>query len=89
MINEVTMFDATCDGCGEQWIGRNDYCAHYDKSDTVEGLSESEWVTGADVGEDPDRCYCPECFVRDEEDKVHIRPKNTQSPAGGSPASAL
>lgn len=32
----------------------------------------SEWLMGEDLGTEPDRCYCPDCYYMGEDDKYHL-----------------
>ncbi|MBA4852050.1 hypothetical protein [Emticicia sp. BO119] len=67
MITTETIYVATCDDCGEPWLDDNDCAGHFDKSDTENGLMESEWHVANDG-----KTYCPKCWKLDEDDNVVV-----------------
>lgn len=76
MIEEVTMYAATCDNCGKDW--ENDYhgwSAMTDELSLKNTLREDEWHFGdsqQNEGEDG-KIYCPSCFNYDDEDVFHLK----------------
>jgi hypothetical protein len=73
MIQPITMYEAECDNCGEQYVTYDGICAYHEAEQMKERLMEAEWHT------DGDKHYCPECWSLNDNDEVVIKPK-PQSP---------
>lgn len=65
MINEVQMFGAKCDGCGEEWDNGDSVSAYADKEHVRYSIVESGWHIREDG-----KTYCSECWSYDDEDNL-------------------
>lgn len=71
MIQEVTMYQAVCDGCGKAFRCEDEdkYPAIFDSPKQIQlALSSTDWLI------DCDRLYCPDCVVWDNKTKSY-KPK--------------
>lgn len=71
MIQEVTMYGATCDHCQKDWYDdHNGWCAMSDESSMKNTLSDEGWHSGDEsMSEGIDgEYYCPECWSYDDDD---------------------
>lgn len=71
MINQVIMYAAKCDNCGEGWRNHDGICAYHDKGCMEEQLSNDEWHT--EEGDLTDKHYCPNCWYMDDEDNIQLK----------------
>ncbi len=74
MIQEVTMYAATCDNCGRDW--ENDtygWSALTDRSSMRDTLIDDEWHIGDGVEGEEGKTYCPNCFGLDDDDKFYLK----------------
>ena len=78
MINEVTMYGATCDHCKNDWYDdHNGWAAMSDESTMKNQLSEDGWAKGdskSNEGNDGEH-YCPDCFEYDDDDNFILKPE--------------
>lgn len=74
MIHEVTMYAATCDNCGKDWEDTNDgFVAFGDESSLTEKIYDDGWHIGDGKEGEKDKCYCDDCWSRDDDDVFHLK----------------
>jgi hypothetical protein len=76
MIQEVKMFSATCDNCGELFRSyHSGFTAYPDSGNLSEAMDGDDWYAGSDPSHEG-KHYCPKCFKWDEneDDKIHLIP---------------
>jgi len=72
MIQEITMFTATCDGCGHQWENGDGIMAYTEKEHVIDSIKDSEWVIA-----DDSKTYCSKCWSINDDDTFAFKTPKT------------
>jgi hypothetical protein len=69
MIQEVTMYTAVCDNCGEDIGSSQDYSCWNDEVYALENATNSDWI------QHEGKLYCPKCYSINDDDAITIHHK--------------